>query len=161
MFLRHGHASEDSFGVDLLRPLSEKGRQECWAVKLPRTPQYVLASPSLRTMQTAELVGKITPIIMPILYGPILLPEMDEMYKKHGLHVRGYLSDPNIKRTRDICKKIADGIIPKSMNTLMVGHGTILNFIAYEICQDERLFDIDLETAKGFEIGEQGLIQLI
>jgi hypothetical protein len=77
------------------------------------------------------------------------------------LHVRGYLSDPNIKRTRDICKKIADGIIPKSMNTLMVGHGTILNFIAYEICQDERLFDIDLETAKGFEIGEQGLIQLI
>jgi phosphohistidine phosphatase len=60
--LRHADA-EVHAATDLERPLSEKGRRQAAEVARflgdhPAVPDVILASPALRTVQTAEIIGR-------------------------------------------------------------------------------------------------------
>ncbi len=162
LFLRHGHASKHELGIDLLRPLSEEGKEKVANIKFPIEFEDVIMSPAVRTMQTGYMaivkqqerikMNKLRNIrFCPHLYAAILLPEMDAMYEAHGDHTMGYYKDPNIKNTMKIVAAASEDILRnKAENTLVVAHSVILNFVAHKIFGHKKLLEIDMETAKGF-----------
>lgn len=164
LFLRHGDATQDEFGIDLLRPLSEKGRKQAEEVIFPielSEITEVAVSPAVRTMQTIELAAPGKPIIViPSLYAPNLLPEISDMYKEYGENTRAYLNDPRIiatmALTRQSTMEIRQLCRPKS---LIGAHFLILNLIAYHMYGIEKILDINLRTAKGFWVNDGDVIE--
>lgn len=161
LFLRHGDAAQDEFGIDLLRKLSEKGRKQAEEVIFPTTHSDVFVSPAVRTLETAQLAANPKAMtVIPSLYAAILLPEMEGMYKEHGEHNRPYLTDPRVGNTMAIAKKAAGELRQLGdSKSLVVGHFFILNAIAYEIYGMDEIFNIDLGTAKGFWINDGKIVQ--
>ncbi len=164
LFLRHGHATKHKFGIDLLRPLSEEGMEKVKNIEFPIEFGDVIMSPAMRTRETAHIalyqqnkrlkMNKIRDVrFSPNLYAPILLPEMDAMYTKHGDHVLGYYEDKDIANTMQIITMATDEVMGlNAEDTLVVAHSAILNFIAHQIFGFKELLEIDLGTAEGFYV---------
>lgn len=164
MFVRHGHAEDDKYGLDILKPLSKEGQQQADKAKLPAKIDNVIYSPALRTIQTTNFLlhadgihrgmNPLRIIHKPLseLYAPILVPEMDEMYAEHKSNSRAYLSDKRAKTMLALIKDTA-GIIPKDVpNLLITGHSVISNLLAYYMFKKEEVLDIEMGYAKGFAI---------
>ncbi len=162
IFIRHGHAAPGEFGIDLLRPLSEQGRKQVEEVILPTTFSDVFISPAQRTLDTANSIimnsnkkagmNRIRQTFtLPVLYAPILLPEMDRMYQQYGEDVRSYVNDKDIANTMKLTQQAAT-ILRQfgDPSSLVVAHGLILNLIAFHIYGLDKVLDINLGTAKGF-----------
>jgi broad specificity phosphatase PhoE len=161
LFLRHGDTDNGSFNIDLLRPLSKKGKKQVERVSFPIKTHFfedswsVWVSPARRTLETYYALQPFHRYtVLPELYAPILLPEMNEMYKQHGENVRAYITDPRISTTMEITKKAAQIIGKEGEKILVVGHLLILNLIAYHIYNLEKVLDINTGTAKGFIVTE-------
>ena len=104
-------------------------------------------------------------IIMPVLYAPILLPEMNPMYEEHGENVLGYVADSRIVNTMELIERAVEEIAMRGIEVekdepLVSGHGTLLNLLAYKIYGIEEILTIHLGTAEGFWVAPNKKIVL-
>ncbi len=78
LLMRHGHAANDAdSGSDFDRPLTASGCEQAaaaarWLQQQGRIPDLIIASPALRTRQTAERVAEVVELLGPVELAPSL-----------------------------------------------------------------------------------------
>lgn len=164
VFIRHGNTEKGK--VDIVRPLSEKGKEQVRARREKLAGMkfdLVITSSAARCRQTSEILveGTNTPIVeLPELYTAANVKIMWQVYKRIGDDPLGvYLEseakelisaygESNAAKILAIIEKHGKGV----QNVLIVGHTPLSQSIGYAITKSPLLLPLTTDGAEGFQI---------
>lgn len=122
IFVRHGNTGPPPPAGDLARTLTEKGKSQCAAaaatfaapqrLRAPRAA-FAVASPALRTLETARLVLAPEPprlVELPTIYDGLLQPGASDAFQRLGYNsLFAYREDG--EATRDMLSKHGEAVV--------------------------------------------------